>query len=503
MDKGVRDMEEKKIRCPKGADVKECLRENSLLFFDCGGRGTCGKCRGRVLKGDAGKLTKEEETLLTEKEKAENVRLFCQIRAVTDLELSVEREKPVFVSEYPEQKGSCGCQERRLGLALDMGTTTLAGLLVDLETGRALAEGTVWNPQGCYGADIISRMQYCLQPGGTERMQKKLIEGLRELLDCLTGQTGEIVRITAAGNSAMTHFLLGRKTDTLAYAPFQPEFFDSQSVDAEKLGIPVPKGTELLTLPLLQGQIGGDITGALLSVDIFEKGEGTLLFDLGTNGEIAFYWKGKIYVCSTAAGPALEGAGISCGMRAQAGAIESVWLTGGNIFTKVIGNRKAEGICGSALIDAVSVLLDLGKIHPDGYLEGERFFLSGTEESGGVFLTQEDIRQYQLVKAAIRAGMEAVVHAADAEQKDISGIYIAGAFGNSLRKRNAVRTGLLPDLNVEITAVGNASLKGAALVMVSENARKYVKKIQDSAVLVPLAEAEEFKEAYIREMGFP
>jgi uncharacterized 2Fe-2S/4Fe-4S cluster protein (DUF4445 family) len=235
--------------------------------------------------------------------------------------------------------------------------------------------------------------------------------------------------------------------------------------------------------------------------------------DIGTNGEIAYLFDGTIYVCSTAAGPALEGAGISCGMRAQRGAIEKVWLMGGEIYTKVIGNTVAQGICGSALIDAVAVLLDLGKLETNGYLENGSVRLSKeavfSEEDGNlgeskyVQITQEDIRQYQMVKAAIRAGIETVVHAAGKTMGDISELYIAGAFGSNIRKQNAIRTGLLPDLAVEkIKVIGNASLAGASMVLCNKEAGAYAERIREHAILVNLAEKKEFQEAYIKAMDF-
>lgn len=492
--------------CPAGERGKEFLQNLGYDFFYCGGKGTCGKCKGKVWKGDAGKLSKAEQELLTEKEKTENIRLLCQIEAVTDLELCLMEKETDSTEEKQFFKGESGekeQREKRTGAAFDIGTTTVAGALFDLDTGRRIMEMTAWNPQGCFGADLISRMQYCLeQADGMEKMQQKIVGCMNEMLRGFEEKTGRKVNsVTAAGNSAMTHFLLGERVDTLARVPFRPSFTERQERDGKECGLSVKEGAKLLTLPLLEGQVGGDITAALLSVDIFSRESGTLLVDIGTNGEVAFLWGGNLYICSTAAGPALEGAGISCGMRAQEGAIEKVWLMGGKVYTKVIGGTVARGICGSALIDAIAVLLDLGKIREDGYLPEGNFSLYQGDEC--IEITQEDVRQFQMVKGAVRAGIETVVHAAGAGMEDIARIYIAGAFGSNLQRQNAVRTGLLPEIpSKKIVAVGNASLKGAGLVLCSEEARRYAERIRGAVILVNLAETMEFQEAYIGRMGF-
>lgn len=513
-------MIEKVIICPAGENGRDFLQSTGGYFY-CGGKGTCGKCKVRVLEGEAGKLSKAEEEMLTEREKAENVRLLCQIKAVTDLKLYMQAEEmDITENRFSGRKevwhdtGNEDTEERkRFGAAFDIGTTTVAGKLFDLDEKRPIQEIMAWNPQGGFGADVISRMQYCLeQPNGMKHMQKKITGCMNEMLRYFEEKvkTGICV-VTAAGNSAMTHFLLGRRVDTLAKVPFQPLFTEGQEIDGKDCGLCVKDDVKLYTLPLLRGQVGGDITAALLSIDIFSRESGTLLADIGTNGEIAFFWNGKIYICSTAAGPALEGAGISCGMRAQTGAIEKVWLMGGEIYTKVIGNVTARGICGSALIDVIAVLLDLGKVHSDGYLENGSFVLyrrenqnSNTEEENiCVKITQEDIRQYQMVKGAVRAGIETVVHAAGATEKDISQVYIAGSFGSNIRKQNAIKTGLLPDIALgKVTTVGNASLKGASMVLLFEETKQYAERIKDSTVLVNLAEKREFQEMYIKQMNF-
>lgn len=506
-------MAETMVLCPKGRNVREFLQEMGCRFFYCGGKGSCGKCKGRVLAGDAGAYSEEEKKLLTEKERQDGIRLLCQIHALTDLNLAVCLDAPKEKQEMQRLDGMEGegrkendSKTGHYGVAFDLGTTTLAAALFDWKKKRKLLEISAWNPQGVFGADVISRMQYCLHGDGAVQMQGKLLEGmnlmLSELLSALREQSGEEISIdtvVAAGNSAMTHFLLGEDVASLAKTPFRPAFLKGQERNAAALGLCVPEHTKLFTLPLLGGQVGGDITAALLSVDIFSQEEGTLLVDIGTNGEIAFFRNGKLYVCSAAAGPALEGAGISCGMRAQAGAVEKVWLTGGEVYTKVLGNAKPLGICGSGLIDAVAVLLELGKLHADGYLEDGEFSLC----SGSVRITQEDIRQFQMVKAAIHAGITAVVRAAGAELSEISQIYIAGAFGSSLRKQNAVRTGLLPDVpSGRIQAVGNASLKGAGLVLCSGEKRRQAELIRDAVVLTELAGSEDFQKEYLLQMGF-
>lgn len=538
----------KDMICPQGEIVKDFLQKKGYGIFDCGGRGTCGKCKAQVLEGNAGELTEIEKKMLTSKELSEQIRLLCQIQAVTDVKLSIKciekkeegisfsAKMPVMDNQKQEKKQKEISVAESFGVAFDIGTTTVVGRLFDLTTKQMIKEMTAWNPQQCFGADVITRMQYCLKSNGKFNGRKEM---QRQIADCLdkmlqffmevesrTDNQKEkerkvekeleikkeselekeirINKIVVAGNSAMTHFFLEQNIDSLAKAPFCPLFTKGQERKGRECHLKNAENAAVFTLPLLEGQIGGDITAGLLSIDIFSKPDNTMFVDIGTNGEIAFFRNAKIYLCSTAAGPALEGVGISCGMRASLGAIERVWLSGGEVYTKVIGNTMAQGICGSALIDAIAVFLDLGKIEKSGYLDSGSIILTKPERGDfNISITQEDIRQYQMVKGAIRAGMEVLMNTANAKLKEIEHIYIAGSFGSNIRKQNAIKTGLLPNISSEkITMIGNASLQGASMVLLSEKSKQYAETIREKIVFVNLAEKKEFQELYIKYLDF-
>jgi len=395
--------------------------------------------------------------------------------------------------------------EYMYGAAFDIGTTTVVARLYDLQERRQLMELSDRNPQRNYGADIIGRMQFALKKKENAAfLQEKILQCMAQMLEIFRQKTGVPVSfITAAGNSAMTHLLLSEPVETLAKKPFLPAFKEGQYREwhQDKEHIILKKRERnmpfLYTLPLLEGQIGGDTSAALLASDRYSMGNGTLLLDLGTNGEIVFYWNSRLYACSTAAGPALEGAGISCGMRAEPGAIASVWLNGGEIYVKTVGNTEPKGICGTGLIDAAAVLLDIGKLHKDGYLEDGRLIFPESD----ICLTQDDIHAFLMAKAAIRAGISAVLGCAGAKSKDIQYILAAGAFGSHLNIQNAIRIGLFPEAGT-VKFLGNAALDGAGMVLLDQKKKEEIKRFREKLVYVNLAEDPVFREEYIRQMMF-
>jgi len=480
--------------------VVQNLDKENNWFFVCGGHGICGKCKCRVQKGDAGALSAQEKRLLTKKEKAAGIRLACQLKNVEKLKLEMLREQDAYpseISDYKRRETTVCAEISEYGAAFDIGTTTVAGRFFHLKTGQFIMELLAWNPQGRFGADVISRMQFALDTEeGAKKLQDAVLFCLEDMVSKFKEKTGyDLSYAVAAGNPAMTYLLLKESVKSLARKPFCPVWVEGQ---LKMLSFSQGQDLPFYTMPLLQGQVGGDITAGLLSLDIFSRESGALLADIGTNGELAFWWRDKLYICSTAAGPALEGAGISCGMRAEPGAIEKIWLTGGRIYTKTIAGLPPAGICGSALVDAVAVLLDTGKLKKDGYLEGGEWYLAS-----GVSITQEDIRQYQLVKAAICAGILTLLRAAGAEMIDIREIFVAGAFGSSLRKHNIIRTGLFPSIAPEkLTPIGNASLKGAGFVLLDNRKKEYAEKIREKTVYINLAEEPLFREEYLRQMSF-
>ncbi|HUW65161.1 MAG TPA: ASKHA domain-containing protein [Spirochaetia bacterium] len=379
------------------------------------------------------------------------------------------------------------------GLAVDVGTTTVAVYLVDLLRGRVLASASAPNRQAAYGADVITRITHTMEnPGGLAEMQKLVRETVDEIIARLLAQTGvpadSVYLLTFVGNTVMSHLLLGISPRFVAAAPFIPAFCRDLSGTAAQLGLQsLPGYVRFRTLPNIAGYIGADTVGVMLATGIYDLPGVWLAVDIGTNGEIILSRDGRLYTCSTAAGPVFEGASIKQGMRAESGAIYQVRVAD-DCHVRVIGDTPPRGICGSGLIDVVAELVRLAVINKNGRLKkpgdlpsglpgavqrrivadgkGTRFILAeGPQE---IALTQGDISQLQLAKAAIRAGIEILLEEAGLKASALDGIMLAGAFGSNLDPASLLGIGLLPAVNpAAIKAVGNAAGIGAIKALLS------------------------------------
>lgn len=379
------------------------------------------------------------------------------------------------------------------GLAVDVGTTTVAIYLVDLFRGKVLASASAGNSQAAYGADVITRATYTMEnPGGLAEMQRLVRETIDEIINNLLAKTGiaadSIYLLTFVGNTVMGHLLLGISPQHLAAAPFIPAFCLDMSGTAAQLGLTsLPGYVRFRTLPNIAGYVGADTVGVMLATGIYDLPGVWLAVDIGTNGEIILAHAGDIRTCSTAAGPVFEGASITHGMRAESGAIYRVTVTD-DLVARVIGGVPPRGVCGSGLIDAVSELARLGVINKNGRFNkdqssglpdvvarrvvpdgrGKKFILAdGPPE---IAITQGDISQLQLAKAAIRAGIEILLQDAGLQSSSLDGIILAGAFGSNLDPASLLGIGLLPAVSlVAIESVGNAAGIGAIKALLSKD----------------------------------
>ncbi|MBQ3131307.1 MAG: DUF4445 domain-containing protein [Clostridia bacterium] len=410
------------------------------------------------------------------------------------------------------------------GLAIDIGTTTAVTMLWDLNTYECLGTAARTNPQSLYGGDVISRIQHgARSETGLSELQVCIIGCVNDMIEELAQKHCiaplHIYDITIVGNTTMGHLFLGIDPKPLARSPFAPVFVEGQSRRAYELEINANPLAKAYFLPHMAGHVGADITGVLLSTGIKEKQGAYLAIDIGTNGEILLSHNGRVLTCSTAAGPAFEGACIYRGMRAAEGAIERVSIQDDDISVCTIGNKPAIGICGSGLIDAVAALVRLGVIDSSGKMlsraesahlptgiaqritehEGKPAFTL----SGEVILTQQDIREVQLAKGAIRAGAETLMQSIGLTAHDLDGVLLAGAFGSYIDKHSALGIGLLPDVPQErITSVGNAAGAGASMALLSTAARQNAEVLAAEVEHIELSANPEFQEAYIKAMGF-
>jgi len=422
--------------------------------------------------------------------------------------------------------------DRNFGVAIDMGTTTVVGMLVDLNTGKQLAIAARGNPQTVYGDDVIARIQRCLEDEtATSALHQQAVGCVNEIIKELCKQAGVshkyIYEICAAGNTTMTHLLLNVPPVSLAFAPYVAAIRQSFSVKAEPMGFTVNHHARLYTLPNIAGFVGGDTVGVILASGVHEAKELSLAVDIGTNGEIVMGTKDRLVACSTAAGPAFEGARIVHGMRAASGAIDKV-VVNEEVKINVLGGGKARGICGTGLIDAVAQLLEIGVIDMGGRVlapgalpptvseavrerleegkGGYRFALALPEESDtghGVYLTQGDVRELQLAKGAIMAGIHLLAQELGAQIQDIKHVMLAGAFGNYINPRSAKMIGLIPDLpDGRLRFIGNAAGAGARMALVSSSYRELACQISMQTDYVEMAGRADFQNEFMMQMMF-
>ncbi len=418
------------------------------------------------------------------------------------------------------------------GIAFDLGTTTVAGYLIDLNTGHEVAVAGAMNPQIAYGDDLVSRINFAMtEPGGLDILRRAASDVLnkvaRQLYE-LEGIDGHSVyEVTLVGNTCMTHLFLGLDVSHLGVAPFVPSVCQAMVLRGDDSGLDVNPGARIHVLPNVAGFVGSDLVGVVLATLREDEDHTRLAVDVGTNGEMALVHKGQLYSCSAAAGPAFEGARISCGMRGSSGAIDSVKITD-KVYITTVDDRRPIGLCGSGLVDVVAELLRIGIIDPTGRMlsaeevehlpqavrerlivvdDAVEFILATEQEAGRrdpITLTQRDVRELQLAKGSIRAAIETLLKTAGATADDLSEIVLAGAFGNYIRVENAIAIGLLPPISIEkIKAAGNAAGVGAKLALISVKERERAAILAERIEHIELASHQEYHKQFMDQMLFP
>lgn len=489
---------------------KEVLLEALLLSagislqMPCGGNHRCGKCKLRV-SGDLLPPSTEERALLTDSELLFGIRLACF--AVVNGTVTVEVPETELSTLSAVSLPACHLTRSGYGLAVDIGTTTVAVQLYDLSTGTICGESLSGNRQSIFGADVISRIEFSNQNSSQLLSNSIHIQLEQMATDCMR-QSGisSVQRAVITGNTTMLHFWEGLDPRSIAVTPFTPvSLFGSQS--GQTLA-----GVSPYLPPCVGAYVGGDVTCAILSSGMHRTPEKTsLLIDLGTNGEIVLLHQGKLFCTSTAMGPAFEGASLSCGMTASAGAVFSVRTdNAGHVQTSVVSNCVPRGICGSGILDAVSTMLELGYLDETGLLLESG---SGIQKQNGqsvwkipgtdILITQQDIRQVQLAKAAVHAGIQTLLNAANLTCEDVDIFYIGGGFGHYMNLDSAVRIGLIPaPLKKHARILGNAALAGAAYLLLEADAVEELQIIFSKATEYSLSGNPQFSENYVESMMF-
>lgn len=445
-----------------GMTLLEALRTlGAPVDAPCGGNGTCGKC-GVLVDGQ--------------------IVSACRTVVERDMTVEVPRKETAILSGKAAVPAD---GQHAYALAYDIGTTTVVCYLINGKTGQILDSCGCGNPQAAFGADVISRIQYVMDTGSAEL--KELMEQAMRTLASRLAAGKQISMVSVAGNTAMHHLLLGIDPKPLTVPPYMPG--SAEAVEREGLRV----------LPNIAGFVGGDTVGCMLAADFQKREKLTLLLDIGTNGEMVLGDRTKRLACSTAAGPAFEGAKITCGMRGAEGAVDHVWIEKGSLRWSVIGGGEAKGLCGSGLLDLVACLLELDIISETGRMDRETYYLEDT----AVYLTQKDVREVQLAKGAIRAGIELMCSHWGVTPEDVDEVLLAGAFGNYLTPASACRIGMLPSgLEKKIRPIGNAAGVGAAMCAVSREAFEMAKRFAKETEFLELASKRDFQDLFVDCLSF-
>ena len=456
------------IRFSGRTKLSELLEAEGLMpATPCGGNGTCGKCSA-YLNG--------EKVLCCQAWVEEDGELLLPEKQILN-KIKTDGEMPEF--KIKAQDG--------YGLAVDIGTTTVVARIIDLKTGKMLPAVSRENPQRLLSADVIGRIQACIEKGKLPVLQGLISETIHDLKEHdlkICGLAEEDIKKTViTGNTTMLYLFTGRMPTTLAYTPFIADCL----FGFEENGAYLP--------PCFGAFVGADIYTAITASGLITKDEAAVLVDLGTNGEIALFNNGKLTCCATACGPAFEGTGISCGGPAANGAIDHIWLEDGQVRYSVIGNTAPTHICGSGIMDAIATLLDLEEIDETGAMPDPYEF------APGVVLQPKDVRQVQLAKAAICGGIRTLINREGLKPDDINTLYIAGGFGSYIKLENAVKVGIFPkEMQDNAKVIGNAALSGAIMVLLGAD-----KKFEPSSVeteCINLAQQPEFSDLYMDSMFF-
>jgi uncharacterized 2Fe-2S/4Fe-4S cluster protein (DUF4445 family) len=519
-----------------------------LVEQPCGSQGTCGRCRVRVIEG-APPPSDGERTIFTPAELQAGWRLGCQlvIQSPALVEIPAVTRSLAGKSfgadlapedlERPVVARTSGDGPSRFGLAIDLGTTSLATALVSLADGSVAASASSLNPQVAFGADVISRIRHTLEvPDGLAHLHDAVRGGLGTLVDGLAKEVGcdarDIVLAAAAGNPTMTQAWLGVPVDSLGRAPYEAAWSGARTLRAGGVGLPIDPDAAVLVFPLVRSHVGGDLVAAALScgldaADLSGSAAPRLLIDLGTNTELLLACDGRLVATSAAAGPAFEGGAIRHGMRGAPGAIDVVSISAdGRVRTNTIGGLPAKGVCGSGLIDAVAELLRAGVVSASGYLrrveevsqaalagrlsqsDGQQVFtlVTGADAvgPGPVTITARDIREVQLAKGSILAAATLLCRHAGLVPEGLAEVLVAGAFGNYIRKSSALRIGLLPPVDPErVRFVGNAAGVGARLALLDHRVFERARALAARTEYVDLAGHAGYQAAFMEALAFP
>lgn len=537
-----------------GASLLEAARQGGMLVESpCNGTGTCGKCKVRIVQPESLIQPAGASPRISAEERRQGIVLACTTLVDRDLTVEVssrQDSRNVRIIQHGVSRAIAvdGAVSKRYdtvrnstevwaggrllgleaadtarecyGLVVDIGTTTLVTALFDLSSGRELGAVSSLNPQSYQAQDVLSRIKFASTAQGLAVMHTDFIGVLNRLIDDLTMQTGiaasRIYEIVFSGNTCMLHLALGVSPAAMGKYPYTPEFRGGSQHLAGHYEISVSPLAQIYVPPIMSAYVGADITSGILAARLQQQQGLTLFVDIGTNGEMVLADNGKLIATSTAAGPAFEGMNIENGMRAAPGAVERFAITGnGSVELKTIGGQKPIGICGSGLLDIVGELVKHGLIQKTGKLqpsssrpefagrllkkEGKTVF----QVAAGVFLSQKDIRQVQLAKGAVSAGIEALLAKHGVRPEMVDRVYIAGSFGYHLNPESLINIGMLPpDFHHKIEFLGNTSKTGGQAFLLNYPSRREISEVVAAVEVLELATIEHFDKLFVKCLSF-
>jgi uncharacterized 2Fe-2S/4Fe-4S cluster protein (DUF4445 family) len=432
----------------------------------------------------------------------------CQYYPEDNIEVLLPKENEAIIivnqTEYLEDlpllcKFPLHISKNPHGVAIDIGTTTLVLYFVNLITGQIVKIASLINPQTIYGSDVITRINYCqTHPDGLKEIQGSIIRAINGEINTFRNQydihSGDLVKIIVVGNTTMLHFLLGEDPVSIALAPFTPKFVERQIRSGRSMGLHIHPDANVITLPCISAYVGADIISGITGIKDIQRN--LLYIDIGTNGEMALITSDIIYTCATAAGPAFEGANITCGMGAVSGAISS--FSSKNDY-EVVGDVPPEGICGSGIVDIIAYLVQNEFIDETGLLPAD-FII---HQDNQIVITQQDVREVQLAKSAIYSGIKVLIAKAGISFENIDCLYLAGGFGNYINHKSAIQIGLLPaEMDDKIKAVGNSAGIGALQYLKSIEFEKKTENVLKKTIYIELSNMDEFNFEFALNMNF-
>lgn len=529
---------------PSGTSILEAARILGIAMEGpCNGAGTCGKDLVQIRREGRLETVLACKTLLTEdtevivpshdskgvrivedfyREGEHRYSINPSVKKSLNISCEGSASTSVLIDDHLIAVEDGDTSSISLGVAVDIGTTTIASSLVNLKTGEVACRSSVLNPLVYYGHDVMSRIRYSTsEKNGLSRMHRELISAINLLIDVLSKDSEvpveQIYTLLAAGNTTMQHIFLNMEIAGIGEYPYTARILDRYTTTAEELGIDICKSGQVSVFPSISAYVGGDIVSGLVAVNIQKEDSPALFIDIGTNGEMALVTGSGIIATSCAAGPCFEGMTISSGMRAGSGAIEGVSLKDG-VMLDVIGEGAPRGICGSGLLDLVSEMIRTGVVNSRGRLQGpensempdayrERLFQKDGKRhfqlSEDVTVSQEDIRQVQLARAAIRTGVEFLLSEGGIKYEDIKTVIIAGGFGYHISRESLVTVGLIPVFpNAKLSFVGNSSLEGGRMGLLDKDILDRSTGLARGAKVIELANVDGFEKRFVKEMNF-